>query len=584
MRPNENEKFSFWIIRRTMENFAEDSEFKKCFLDEALELLRSTEQCFLSLEKQPNNNENLNTIFRLAHNLKGSSCAVGFQDLAEFTHKLESLLVELKEDRIQVSGSVVDLLLRSNDYLLDVIEKLQVNYEVEYKNPELLEELIEIIKNDDEAKSQIRESNSSSSVVGLTVDAAPAQSGNIDVKEDNIRVSLTRINDLINNAGELVIYQSVLQQQFLTPGISIPPMMRATLAAMKKIIQNSRDLSMGLRMLPIKQTFKKMQRIVRDTSKALEKEVELHLSGEETEVDKTVLEKIGDPLVHLIRNAVDHGLESNETRIAAGKSKKGNVYLSAFHRAGHIVIEIRDDGKGLDAEKLIQIAKSKGIIPAGLQLSKEQAYQLIFAPGFSTKAEVTDISGRGVGMDVVKTNISNLQGQIEIETELEKGSCFRILLPLTLAIVDGIVIRLDKEKYIIPLSQVNEFFKPKPSDLNYICERTEILTIRDETLPTFRLEQLLKTKSSSKRNAADLTALVTRDSSIGSFAIFVDEVIAQQQIVIKPLGEELKGRCGLMGSAILGDGKPALILDLLEMIKNIKEKNKINTNEKMGAA
>lgn len=556
-------------------------EFKKCFLEEAKELLSSIEQCFLSLEKRPDDLENLHKIFRCAHNLKGSSGAVGFNDLTDFTHKLESLLVELKEGRIAVSGAIVDLLLRSNDYLLETIDLLQNDLRASYKNLQLYNELAAAL--DHRSVSEVSMEGVPTESVGTdlpleahTLGLIPRSSSpsTSEVKDENIRVSLLRINELINNAGELVIYQSVLQQQSLAPGVSIPPLMRATLAAMKKIIQGTRDLTMGLRMLPIKQTFQKMQRIVRDTSKALGKDVELHLSGEETEVDKTVLEQIADPLVHLIRNAIDHGLESTEARIAAGKSSIGHIFLSAYHRAGQVVIEIRDDGQGLDADKLIRIAKGKGLIAENAQLTPDQAHQLIFAPGFSTKAEVTDVSGRGVGMDVVKTNITQLQGQIEIETTLGAGACFRVMLPLTLAIVDGIVIRLGTERFIIPLAQVSEFFRPQISDINYIYDREEILTLRSETLPAFRLNRLLEIQQHQEHKVSETTALIVRDTSNGSFAVFVDEVIAQQQIVIKPLGNELNGRVGFMGSAILGDGKPSLILDLHEMTKKTRNKKK----------
>lgn len=570
----------------------EDDELKKCFLDEAQELLSSVEKCFLDLEKHPNDIDNLNNIFRLAHNLKGSAGAVGFSDLAEFAHKLESLLVELKVGKWKISSQILDLLLRSNDYLLEVIEKLQINSNYDYKNPVLLDELTYSLQNIDKlssdesvtTSSQVETKSDQIAVSDLQFNAGAKATDNAENRDESIRVSMARINDLINNAGELVIYQSVLNQQCLAPGINIPPHMRATLAAMKKIIQSTRDLSMGLRMLPIKQTFQKMQRIVRDTSKALNKEVELKILGEETEVDKTVLEKISDPLVHLVRNAVDHGLEDTETRLSNNKPRLGQVSLAAFHKSGHVVIEIKDNGKGLDADRLISIAKSKGILSESAQLTKEQAYQLIFAPGFSTKSEVTDISGRGVGMDVVKTNITSLQGQIEIETELGKGTCFRILLPLTLAIVDGIVVRQSEERFVIPLAQVNEFFRPKESDINTVCGSSEVLTLRQEVLPTFRLDQLLKNKNNKKRMASELTALITRESTSGTFAVFVDEVIAQQQIVIKPLGDELKGKKGLMGSAIMGDGKPALILDLHELTKSLRKVKQTQYLDKMEAA
>lgn len=575
-----------------------DDEIKIDFLTEAKELLSGTEQCFLNLEKNPSDFENLNLIFRLAHNLKGSSGAVGFNDLADFTHKLESLLLALKESRLVVTKSIVDLLLRTNDYLVHTIETLQGNLQASYVNAELAKELIDALDpnygqgepTDSPGVPPILEETTLPSFTSAPEsNIPPAVSSAINKpKDENIRVSLSRIEKLLNNVGELSILQAVMVQQCVDFGSAMPQLMRDTLSSMTKIIKDTQSLSMGLRMLPIKQTFHKMERIVRDASKALGKDVELHLDGEETEVDKTVLEQLADPLVHIIRNAVDHGLEDPEFRLASGKPSVGHVYLSASHRAGQIVIEIRDDGKGLDAEKLISKAKSKGILPSDATVTPEQAYQLIFAPGFSTKEEVTDLSGRGVGMDVVRTNITALQGSIEIETQLGKGTCFRIFLPLTLAIIDSVIVCLDEERYVIPLPQVSEFFRPQASDINQVYDRSELLTLREEPLLVLRLSSLIGRSGTQSKPASSLTALIIRDPSHRAFAVLVDRIVSQQQVVIKPLGAEIKGKPGIMGSAILGDGKPALILDLFELTKSMSgQKNKkpqVKSNMKTEAA
>ncbi|MBX3020873.1 MAG: chemotaxis protein CheA [Bdellovibrionales bacterium] len=554
-------------------------EIKNEFLLEAKELLTNTERCFLNLEKSAHDSENLGQLFRLAHNLKGSSGAVGFADLADFTHKLESLLLELKEKRIAVTKGIVDLLLRCNDYLTATIETLSADVAAEYKNPSLLDELVRALTSPPGAENTVMSEGRGGLDGGQSANSpehaepAPAitlapvaPSAPPKSKDENIRVSLSRIEKLLNNVGELSILQAVMVQQSIENGSAISSLMRETMSSMSKIIKETQNISMGLRMLPIKQTFHKMERIVRDTSQALRKEVQLHLSGEETEIDKTVLEQIADPLVHIIRNAVDHGLEDAQGREAAGKDAVGQVYLSAFHRAGHVVIEVRDDGKGLDAEKLVAKAKSKGIIAADAQLEPQQAYQLIFAPGFSTKEVVTDVSGRGVGMDVVRTNIAALQGSVEIETNLGKGTCFRIFLPLTLAIIDCVVIRIATERYVIPLAQVSEFFRPQESDINFVYGRSELLTLREEPLPAFRLSALVG-REAPDVPAWGLTALIIRDTAGRAFAVLVDQIVAQQQVVIKPLGNEIRGKAGVMGSAILGDGKPALILDLFELSK-----------------
>ena len=571
-----------------------DVEIKQGFLTEAAELLTGAERCFLDLERGVDAGETLNTIFRLAHNLKGSSRAVGFDELAEFTHKLETLLLALKEGRLAATPPIVDLLLRSNDYLSRVIALLQTDVAATYVNTELSEELVRALTDpsyrvatrasevDASAGSAPAEAEvepeASEIVIPLATVAATAPTAATAPKADeNIRVSLGRIEQLLNNVGELSILQAVMVQQSAERGTMISPLMRETLSAMSKIVRDTQSLSMGLRMMPIRQTFQKMQRIVRDTSKALGKDVELILSGEDTEIDKTVLEKLGDPLVHIIRNAVDHGVEDTATRLSVGKSGVGTVHLSASHRAGHVVIEVREDGRGLDPAKLIERAKARGVIAANAELTPEQAYQLVFAPGFSTKDVVTDVSGRGVGMDVVKTNVTALQGRIEIETVLGQGTTFRIILPLTLAIIDSIVVDVKGHRYVVPLNQVSEFYKPREVDVTRAYGRDPILNVRGETMALFGLSQVMGQRGEPGEVDFGATALIVRESD-RTFAVTVDRVIAQQQVVIKPLGPELKNRAGLMGSAILGDGRPALILDLIELNSKLRPPTKAGAN------
>lgn len=551
-----------------------DSEIVAEFLNEAKDLLANTEQCFLNLEKNPSDLENLNQIFRLAHNLKGSSGAVGFSDLADLTHHLESLLLALKERRFPVSRAIIDLLLRANDYLIKTIDTLKQNPETKEGDSHLKQELIQALAQGSAygAQEEVPDGLASEPVPPPLQQHQhrPVESVAAKGKEENIRVSLSRIEKLLNNVGELSILQAVMVQQGLSLGTAMPQLMRDTLSSMTKIIKETQSLSMGLRMLPIKPSFQKMERIVRDAAKGLGKKVELHLSGEETEVDKTVLEQLADPLVHLVRNAIDHGLESLEERRAAKKTETGHIFLSASHRAGQILIEVRDDGRGLDPQKLIAKAKAKGLLPEGAVLNPAEAYDLIFAPGFSTKEEVSDLSGRGVGMDVVKTNITSLQGSIEIETSLGQGTAFRILLPLTLAIIDSVIVKVREDRFVIPLSQVNEFCRPQKEEINFPFERSEILTLREEPLPILRLAHLLNRsqKSSADPEAWNLTALIVREGTHHASAVMVDRILAQQQVVIKPLSSEVRGKVGVMGSAILGDGKPALILDLLELIRS----------------
>ncbi|MCM2282605.1 MAG: chemotaxis protein CheA, partial [Bdellovibrionaceae bacterium] len=392
----------------------------------------------------------------------------------------------------------------------------------------------------------------------------PSGTGNTPADE-SIRVSLKRLEKLLNYVGEMVILQTVLKEQ---SGASATTSLRKTVEQMGKVTKEIQDLSMSLRMVPLKQTFQKMQRIVRDTSASLGKKVQLNIQGEETELDKTVLENLSDPLVHLIRNAVDHGIETTEARRAAGKSDVGQISLSAFHQSGNLVIEVRDDGGGINADRLREKAIEKGVLKPGQILSDRETYQLIFHSGFSTKAVVSDVSGRGVGMDVVKTNIERLQGEIQIETELGKGTCFRVSLPLTLAIIDGMIIRCANERYVIPLSHVHESLRPQDSDVHAVSGLGEVLCLRGDNIPLMRLSSLFQPQS-IRSVVKDSTVIVCRFDS-GAFAVMVDDIIGQQQVVIKQLGAEHRQLRGFSGSAILGDGRPALILELSELVKRYR--------------
>lgn len=322
-------------------------------------------------------------------------------------------------------------------------------------------------------------------------------------------------------------------------------------------------------MVPLKQTFQKMQRIVRDTSSILGKKVNLVVEGDETEVDKTVLESLSDPLVHLIRNAVDHGIETPDIRTGKGKHESGKIVLKAYHQSGKLVIEIKDDGGGIPAEKLKQKALEKGILKPGQTLTEQEAIHLIFHPGFSTKAQVTEVSGRGVVMDVVKTNIEQMSGEVLVETVANQGSTFKIILPLTLAIIDGMIVKIGADRFVIPLSHVHESVKPAPDDIKRMTGVGEVLLLRGENLPLFRLSKHLRLAGNQTTLPNEKIAIIVR---IGPkpFAVMVDDIIGQHQVVIKKIGAEIQYLSGYSGSAILGDGKPALILELPELLSTQK--------------
>jgi two-component system chemotaxis sensor kinase CheA len=688
-----------------MEDF--ERELKEDFLEESLQLLEDSEQAFLALENDKESTDLLDQIFRLAHNLKGTSRAVGFGEVAEFTHEMENLILKLKTGEMQVTDFVVTVLLECNDHITHMIHTLKDDIEATFDSTEIINKIVGVlngdITGDDEsavAEAPVEEFVASEEVTpaaeefdevpsadlfeesdfddegsvvdnpvieepaavieetageaeveisasaleslrelgiedesvfkelelktapvenkdeGLTIkkgDDIVAQAkpevpaevsgpmGNVTeiqkapsaaastpapaakktsapkkkTEDESIRVALSRVEKLNNVVGELVILQTVLDQRRFTAiqdGLA-----NKSIAQLGKLSKEIQEISMSLRMVPLKATLQKMNRIVRDTSKTLNKTVKLHLVGEDTEIDKTVLENLSDPLVHIVRNAVDHGLESTEGRIKAGKSEVGNVEIKAYHEGNNLVIQITDDGGGIDHNIIRNKAIEKGLINPNKEIPPHEMIQYIFHPGFSTKEQVTEVSGRGVGMDVVKTNIEGMSGSIEVHTEMGKGSIFKVCLPLTMAIIDGMVVRVGEEKYIIPLSQVHESLKPTKEIINKITGFGECLNLRGEVLPLFNIGKTLSRKMDDG-DSNDKIAIIIHNANF-NFAVLVDDILHQQQVVIKKLGEEIRSKKGFMGSSILGDGKPSFILDLNELYSGSLKKNQNSIKE-----
>lgn len=595
-----------------------ERELKIGFLDEAGQSIADTEQCFLALETDPSNTETLNKIFRLAHNLKGSSKAVGFDQMGALTHEFETFILKIKNGELQASPAVTNLLLKCNDFIGKMISSLKSDLATNFEIDPLIEELkgaanlsaepaatepsgepentevvsvesmsvepeINPLENSDptpevklEVVSELAQQPAAVTPVAPVVSEAPAKSaspappssgskpsggGKPAVAEESIRVNVSKVESLLNFIGEMVILQSVIKEQALKTESVI---LKKTLHQLEKVTKEIQDISMSLRMVPVKPTFQKMQRIVRDTAQSLGKDVFIELRGEDTELDKTVLEKINDPLVHLIRNSVDHGIEKAEIRQQRGKPTRGTVVLAAYQKSGKLFIDVIDDGGGLDAEKLTKKAVEKGLLKADQKLTEEQAFQLIFAPGFSTKEVVTDVSGRGVGMDVVRTNILDLSGEIHIHSKLGQGTTFQIILPLTLAIIDGMTLTYGMDRYVIPFSHVFETLRPTQKDIQINTALGQTLMLRGENMPIFRLGDFFGKKSDSKLE--NMIAMVIRTSA-RPFALLVDDILGLSQVVVKQLGPELQGFKGISGCTILGDGKPALILEPSELIK-----------------
>lgn len=590
-----------------------EQELKLGFLEEAADLLREAEQAFLQLESNRDNPDLINQIFRLAHNLKGTSRAVGFGAVAEFTHSWENLILKLKEGEMVANDAIVSLLLECSDHVNAMFAALGENLEATFDSQALIAKLEAAVKGElhsesgsaeasepaavdepslsdqffvgdlEEERDTPRveasvENNETSEVLSEDLPAAPVSKPVLKAveplkqsapparkKEDEVlRVSLSKIAKINDVVGELVILQTVLNQRrgnYIQDDLS-----NKSIAQLGKLSKEIQELSMSLRMVPLKSTFQKMTRIVRDTSKALSKQINLILEGEDTEVDKSVLELISDPLVHIIRNSVDHGIEDATKRAAAGKSEMGNVTLRAFHESRYLVIEVKDDGGGIDAKFIRKKCIEKGILKENSTLSDEDIIQFIFHPGFSTKEQVTEVSGRGVGMDVVKTNIEALSGSVGVKTVVGKGSTFRISLPLTMAIIDAMIVRSAEHRFIIPLTQVYESLRPNTNNVHDVTGVGPCLHLRGEVIPMYSLAVALGLQKKTELTGIEKRTCIICRNDEKAFSVEVDEILHQQQVVIKRLGEEIRDQKGLMGSSILGDGKPALIVDLFDLL------------------
>ena len=396
--------------------------------------------------------------------------------------------------------------------------------------------------------------------------AAPKAEASGGGDASSIRVATQKLDELINTVGEVVITQSMLAQLGALAEGPSAERLRSGLAQLERNVRELHESVMRVRMLPIGSAFSRFPRLVRDVAQRLGKQIDLKLTGEQTELDKTVLERIGDPLVHLVRNSIDHGIEMPDERVAAGKSAVGTVHLEAFHRGSAIIIEVSDDGKGLDCERILAKARSRGLVGASETPSEEAIFELIFLPGFSTAEQTTDLSGRGVGMDVVRRNIKALGGKIDIRSTRGKGSRFTISLPLTLAIVDGQSVCVGEETYIVPLVSIVESLQIKASGVNRLSNAGEVISFRGDYLPLLRLHDLFGVEPRSRAVQEGLVVVAEGDGQ--RVGLFVDDLRGQQQVVIKSLERNYGQVPGVSGATILGDGSVALILDVAGLIRS----------------
>ncbi len=576
------------------------------FVSEAQEHIDNIDSKLLTLETDPEDSDILNSVFRVFHTIKGAAGFLALDDIARLAHTTENLLDLARKQELVLTGNKIDVVFESIDQMNKLVANIRETLSsgsTSYPSDPDLGILINKIKNVSEGKDiektpssdkkaikEIKAASVSTSdkavvdkieeVQAPEVDqkspkstesspaannsSIPAKQAKVKIKEA-IKIDSENLDRLVDAIGELVIIESMIRQDPALKNSGSAKLLK-NISQMDKITRELQQLSMSLRMIPVRATFQKMARVVRDLAKKGNKLVTFNTNGEDTMLDKSVVDRIGDPLIHLVRNSVDHGIElSPEDRIKVDKDKTGNIELNAFHKGGNIHIEIKDDGRGLDREAILKKASEKGLVREGQTLGDRDIYNLILLPGFSTAKKVTDVSGRGVGMDVVKRNIEDLRGNIEISSEPGNGSLFSLRLPLTLAIIDGLLVRIGTEKYIIPTLSVVKSIRPSLEDLTTIINKGEMIKIREDLIPLFRLHKLFNIES-AKTEVSEGIVIVVEDSGKMT-GLLVDELLGQQSTVIKNLGASMKGLAGISGGSILSDGQVGLILDVAGIIK-----------------
>jgi len=579
-------------------DFLQDTELLSGFIEEAFEHLESIESNILELENNPGDSEIINNIFRPFHTIKGVSGFLNLMTINKLAHTTENLLDDVRNGSRAMDPEVIDVVLSVGDTLRSMVENVQ---EVLEEGPDKFKEfdiseyidLIHTIQGKQSGASPpaaaqeapaaeavaepvaaeetpVEQAGPAKSVPAST--KAPAGGASAPAKPAaraaakvgaSIRVDIEKLDGMVNAVGELVIMQAMVRQNPLVSHIA-DPKLNKDFSQLSRITSELQKTAMSMRMVPIRQTFQKMVRLVRDLSKKSGKLVDLVMSGEETEIDRNMVDSIYDPLVHMIRNSVDHGVQAPEERKGQGKNPTGTVRLSAYQKGGNIVIEIVDDGHGLNTAKIREKAIARGLIRDTDNLSDHELNNLIFLPGFSTADKITDVSGRGVGMDVVKKGVEKLRGKVEVISQPGEGTQFVIRLPLTLAIIDGIIVRVGSERYIIPTIAIQESIRPRREHYNTVHGRGEALMVRDRIIPIVRLGRIFGVESEYDDPCEAIVVVVENEGRLR--ALMVDELLGKQEVVIKSLGGYMKDIRGVAGGTILGDGRVGLILDLAGLI------------------
>jgi two-component system chemotaxis sensor kinase CheA len=545
-------------------SLGEDPELVSDFVVESREHLSSIELQLLTLEQDPKNFEAIHSVFRSFHTIKGLAGFLQLAEVQEVAHDVETALDMARNAKLAITPEVIDVVLAGADYLSQWLNRLQTTLDggqpPAVGSPQaLLARVRAVIRKADEAPEPEVVPEASQIAAPEVVEATPAQARKA-AADRTVKIDTGKLDYLVDMVGELVIAQSLVRHDPTVAGSRNDTKLARNLSQMARITDEVQKTAMSMRMVTVSRVFQKMARLVRDLGRKSAKQVEFESVGEDTELDRNIVEELADPLMHMVRNSIDHGVETPEERAAAGKSATAKVRLKACHQSGHILIEVCDDGKGLDAEKILRKAREKGLISGSVTPTEAETFNLIFQPGFSTAAKVTDVSGRGVGMDVVRRHIQKLRGRIEIQSVQGQGTTFLIKLPLTLAIIDGLVVGVGEERYIIPIYAVREMLRPAEEMVFTVEGRNEMVKVRNQLVPLVRLHQAFDVEPRSVNPWESL--IIVAESEDKVFCLMVDELIGKQEVVIKSLGESFGHVRGIAGAAILGDGRVGLILDV----------------------
>lgn len=538
-----------------------DAEYVELFLAEARENLETLNTAIVGVEADPADRENLDAVFRVAHSVKGMAATMGYEQVAELTHAMEDVFALLRERSGGLEREAIDVLFECMDMLAKLVEEIAEHGESRTDPTELEQRLRGLVRNRDDAQGpEVRAAVAEAKTV---TDAEQPDLVVAAVKDAQsratVRVEAARLDTLLHMIGELVVRRASVEQLAIENGDA---RLLAAVGELTRASQSVQDMVMRVRMVPIDTAFARLPRLVRDLSHQLEKEVQLEVEGRDTELDRTAVDALVEPLMHLVRNAIDHGVEVPAVREAAGKPAKGQLLIAARHEGGEVVIAITDDGAGINTDAVIAQARERGLVGEGVAPDPDQAIELLFAPGFSTRAEVTDVSGRGVGMDAVRSAVRGFGGDVSVYSEFGKGTTTELRMPLTLAILPALVVRAGGDPYALQLDRVDRTFKLEEVTLTTTLGQPVVI-FDDGAMPVVNLAESFNRQSVSKGKQF----MITVRSADRQLALVVDEMVGRRELVTRPVPEKVRRDSPVSGGAVLASGEIAFIVDCEELIR-----------------